>query len=311
MSNQFGFDFSDCAAAVYAELPAGGWDDPAMTTDQYRAFFARAVEAVQGVSGLVGSFLASGLRAAIKEHAHMLECCSDRTEPYTLWRSHFAPEKTETDAFTAEVLSGTLAGFECKRRAEKRMTATGVYAPELGSLVVRTWPDPSGGTIIGADYHPWRDGLFLSSYRDGLRSVYAPQRVFAAACCANKIAEANDGVASVPTFTLKGREYVNDGGYSHRAYRDCEGWTFCPLADWKGPTYSYRSQVDSWNEGRTERGDRRGLIVSIRGQLAVLDGAICVYDDNASGFTEPAEEATDDHDVEAGFDTEHSEEEHA
>ena len=38
----------------------------------------------------------------------------------------------------------------------------------------------------------------------------------------------------------------------------------------------------AWDEGRTQRGDKRGLIVSVRGQLVALDGVARIYDDKAA-----------------------------
>ncbi|MEO5774969.1 MAG: hypothetical protein ABIQ32_12755 [Sphingomicrobium sp.] len=299
MSEQFGFDFNDSSAPVYAELPAGGWHDPEFSTEQYHALFARAAECVSSIAGVVGSMLRLGLDAAIEEHARMLECCPERDEPYSLWRTNFAPAKRSTDAFlrwveTTDGAAKTPAGLETKLRRDKGMTVAAVFVEHVGSVVVHVWPDCDGKPNVGVDYRPWRDTFFLASYRDQMPTVYAPERVFASAYCADKIAYSNDGVASVPTFTLHGREYVNDGGMSHGSYRECQGWSFCALADWKGPTYSYRTQVKAWDDGRTERADRRGLVVSVRGQLAVLDGAIRVYDDKAGGFTPPVlEEETE------------------
>lgn len=290
MSEQFGFDFHDSTAPVYAELPTGGWHDPRFSTEQYRALFARAAKDISSITGVVGSMLRLGLNAAIEEHARMLDCCPEREEPYSLWRTNFAPAKRSTDAFlrwveSTDSATNKSAGIETKLRRDKGMTVAAVFVEQVGSIVVHVWPDCVGEPNLGVDYRPWRDTFFLASYRDQMAAAYAPEHVFAGAYCADKLANSNDGIASVPTFTLHGREYVNDGGMSHGSYRECEGWSFCSLADWKGPTYSYRTQVKAWDDGRTERADRRGLVVSVRGQLAVLDGAIRVYDDNARGCT--------------------------
>jgi hypothetical protein len=92
------------------------------------------------------------------------------------------------------------------------------------------------------------------------------------------MAYSQNGVADVPTFTLRGREYVNDGMLHFGAYQECHAWTFRPVRDWTGPTYNYQSQCRAWDEGRTERGDRRGLVVRVRGKLCVLDGAARVFE---------------------------------
>ncbi|MBK6388319.1 MAG: hypothetical protein IPF71_16920 [Rhodoferax sp.] len=86
-------------------------------------------------------------------------------------------------------------------------------------------------------------------------------------------------MAKVRVFTMEGRQYVNTGGLYSRDFRSCDAWRFCALDDWRGPTYSDESQSLAWEEGRTQRGDRRGLVVSVRGQLAVLDSLVTFYDD--------------------------------
>ena len=158
------------------------------------------------------------------------------------------------------------------------------------------------GKGIGVDFHPWRDAFFLDSFRDDLPAIYAARSTWAAAYCADKLAYSDSNIASVPTFSLNGREYINDGGYGRGNYYECEGWTFRPLADWCGPTFSYRTQCKAWDEGRLERGDRRGLVVSVRGQHCVLDGVARVYDDKATGdaiYTADEEDAIVDEDFEA------------
>ena len=127
-----------------------------------------------------------------------------------------------------------------------------------------------------------------------------PYTVWGRAYCADKLAMAGKKVASVPTFIVNGREYVNDGTTSRGSYCECEGWTFCAPEDWAGPTYNYESQCKAWDEGRAERGDRRGLIIRVRGRLCVLDGVAEFYDNNAQflHYTNVEEESNEiaDHD---------------
>ncbi|TVT60060.1 MAG: hypothetical protein FHK80_03470 [Azoarcus sp. PHD] len=282
MSDQFGFDFGDHSAPAFTEQTAGAWNAPDFTTAQYVALFAKADAAVRGIVGPGRVLLAQGLEAAKAQHAAMLaHRARDAGDAYRLWRSNFQPAPAELEAFIAHCFAhaGTnYHGIEYKIRRQARMTTVAMFARDVGTVIVHQW----AGTGTGVDYYPWRDTFFLDSYRDDLPAIFAPYASWAVAYCADKIAASNDGIASVPTFVLNGREYINDGGCGKGSYQECEGWTFRPLSDWRGPTYSYRTQCQAWDDGRTERGDRRGLVVSVRGQRCVLDGVALVYDDNAT-----------------------------
>lgn len=283
MNDQAGFDFSDDQEQVYAELMSGGWLAPKFTTSEYRSMFERADAALQGIVGPARPLLAMGVAAARAELAKMLDCCA-RGEPFELWRVVVEATPAEVLAFVTHctAMAGVefqFEGIEYKTRENPRMSVAAICVADVGSIVVRTWPNAN----IGVDFKVGRDLFFLHGIDDDRRRIYAPESVFAGTYCADKLANANDGVASVPTFTLQGREYINGGGYGHNTYHECQAWTFRPVGEWRGPTYSYRTQHQAVDAGRIERSDRRGLIVSVRGQLAVIDGSALVYDDNAGG----------------------------
>jgi len=284
-ASQFGFDFADVAQPAYVELPVSGWLSPAHTTAEFLAIFERASLVVPSLTGAAAALFAHALQAAKAEHAKMLDVCDRGDEAYELWRVDVHADASLIDAFRVECIAGASAvpGIECKVRAERMLKVHGMYVPDLGSLVVHEYAEDN----FGVDFYPWRDSFFMHSYRDDIRFVRVAEAVFADAYCADKIAESNEGIASVPVFMHEGREYINDGGMSKGNYRECGAWAFCAIADWNGPTYSYRTQCQAWNEGRTERGDRRGLLVRVRGQLAVLTGKSIFFDDAATGYSRP------------------------
>lgn len=304
MSNQFGFDFGDDTTVVFTEHPAGAWNGRAFTTAQYHELFSKADAALHRISGACRAVFEPGINAAKAQHAAMLAHNSyDDSDPYRLWRTNFELPQEVLAAFVADCFANagkSADGIERKTRRKMQTSTAAMFVPDMGTVIVYQWA--SGRASI--DYRPWRDAFFLESYRDEMQVIFAPYATWAGAYCADKIAYSDKGIASVPTFTLNGREYVNDGGFGQGNYRECEGWTFLPLADWHGPTYSYRTQCQAWDEGRLERGDRRGLIVRVRGQLCVLDGAAIIYDDNA---IEPVFTKADDEDIpedESAFDDE-------
>lgn len=285
MSDQLGFDFGDTLGPAFTEAPAGTWTDPLFTFAEYVERFAKAEAALLAIVGPGRVMMRQGLDAAKAQHEAMQEHRPRvDDDAYSLWRSKFEPGADELAAFVShcETMAegrAAFAGIEYKtRRRHRGMHTVAMYVQDLGTVIVREWP--AGGVAV--DFHLYRDPFFFDSIRDNVQAIAAPVSVWGAAYCADKLACSDAGTANVPTFTLNGREYINDGGTGAAGYRDCEGWTFRPLADWTGPTYSYRTQVRAWDDGRLERGDRRGLVVSVRGQRCVLDGVVIVYDDNAS-----------------------------
>ncbi|HDR8993961.1 TPA: hypothetical protein QDA93_006694 [Burkholderia vietnamiensis] len=292
MSEQFGFDFCDAAARAFALDEVGTWLDPEHTVEQYRVMFAKGTEAIQRIAGPARPLFAHGLVLASAELEKMVERCGEDNEPRHLWRVTCDPTDDEFDAFVAHsraMVSSAFDGIEYKVRDEDGYVVAAMYVRDVGTLIARQWSE----TNRAIDFQPWRDSFFLESYRDGIQEIEAPYSTWGRAYCADKLANSNDGIASVPTFVVNGREYINDGGFSRGPYRECEGWSFTAFVDWQGATFSYRSQVRAWDNGSLERGDRRGLVVRVRGQLCVLDGAVKVYDTQATDTVWQADEADD------------------
>jgi hypothetical protein len=304
MSEQFGFDFGDAAKAFALHEP-GTWLDPEYTVEQYRAMFASGAAAVTRIAGPARPLFVRGLALAGDELEKMVERCGDDNEPRHLWRVTCDPTDDEFDGFVAHcraMVGAAFDGIEYKVRDEDGcVTTAAMYVRNVGTLIAWRWSE----TNRAIDFQPWRDTFFLESYRDGIQAIEAPYATWGRAYCADKLANSNDGIASVPTFVVNGRKYINDGGFSRGPYRECEGWSFTAFADWKGPTFSYRSQCRAWDNGSLERGDRRGLVVRVRGQLCVLDGAVKVYDTQASDAAWQADESDD---VGAEEDVDHDDE---
>lgn len=286
MSDQFGFDFGGDHIPAYAEQPEGTWLTPAHTSPELVAIFAKVDSVLASLPEAVRPLFLAGVQSAREQHAHMIERVGDHlTGAFQLWRSNFDACADELQAFIAlcEARNGSKSdGIEYKVRAYDGISGgiyvAGVFVEGAGSVVVHKWSDDN----IGIDYKPHRDSLFLASYRDGLRRVFEPCTTWAKAYCASKFAESGDNIASVPTFAINGREYINTGGMSHGSYRSCNAWTFVAASEWTGPTFTYRTLIQAFDKGTVERGDKRGTLVRVRGQLCVIDGAALIYDDKAT-----------------------------
>lgn len=280
MLNQLGFDFGASAApsASFAEDAAGTWLERSFTTAEYVAMFATAEAELLRIVGPGRALFALGIEAAKAQHASMIARGCVPAGAYRLWRSDFRPSPEQLFNFFdhCNAHAGTsYHGIEYKTRHDQRIICAAMHVENIGSVIVRHWPDV-GGT--SADFRPFREPFFLDSYRDNMATIEAPYHLWGTSYCADKLAYSNDDIASVPAFTIQGRMYLNTGGMGSGEYRECDGWALCPKSDWIGPTYSYRTQCQAWDEGRKERGDKRGLVVRVQGQLCVCESPALIFD---------------------------------
>lgn len=294
--DQLGLFFGGNATPAYAEQATGTWDTPEFTSAQYDELFAKASSGLLGIAGPGRALFRQGIELAKAKHALMLtHRTNDDDEAYGLWHEYVAPSTEESGLFIAhclEMAGSSCCGVEYKTRRHLSGLTVGMYVPGVGTVIVRQWD----GVGVGVDFHLWRDNFFLGSYQDDMPVIFVPYTSWGVAYCADKIAYSSEGIASVPTFAIGGRGYINTGASFHGDRKECTGWTFRPLADWDGPIYSYLTQGQAWDEGRTERGDRRGLVVRVRGKLCVLDSAAYVYDNNVEDLALPTF-ATDEIDL--------------
>lgn len=277
---QNGFLFDEVEDAISDSEAGQRWNAPHFTTKEYQAIFCKADTVVGSLESRLRAVFLQGLATAKLVHEDMIgRRIFAEDQKYALWRTDIKIASSVLDQFI-QVSSAALAnkqmGIEVKKRNTRRMLCFGVYIPDAGSVVVRIWPNAG----CGIDYHVYRDPFFNVSYLDDMREIEAPLTMWEHAYCADKIAYSDESVPSVPTFTLNGREYIHTGGMSSGSYQECKALTFRPLEGWKGDTYTYRSQCRAWDDGLKERGDQRGLVVSVRGRKCVVDGAVVVFDNN-------------------------------
>lgn len=289
-------------AANLMESPAGTWHDPDLSANQCAILLATAAKFVPTLEGKVGVLFSQAIAIAQAKldaaMANMTDEIKEDTSRYLPWHSHDFNAVPHTIAAFVEhcdsmITRDKLAGVEYKVTHRHQMTTAGVFIEHIGSIVVHQWHNVDTENLA---YFPFRDSFFMESLRDSAPRIAEPIQTWGHAYCADKIAYSHKGIASVPTFAYRGREYINDGMSHHGDYSECEGWTFRPFADWHGPTYSYAEQCRAWDDGRLERGDRRGLVVHVRGQRCVLDGCAVFFDEH----TQPLDYCTHDDEGEQG-----------
>lgn len=276
MSDQFGFDFGEETPGVtLIEDPAGSWTTPEFTTEQYEHIFLLAQQTLVDIIWPVRNLFELGLTRAKAVQCGMLRrgVGQGAQATYSLWRTDIEMDDPSLQAFVRhcmDMIDGhwDSPGIDYKRRDDLSHSTVAMHWAKAGTVIVRIWAQGN----VAVDYVPWRDDFFLPSYRDGERRVMTPSQAFAASRASQTLGESRDITATVIPFEFEGRQYIKMGAtYSAQAHT-CMAWTFCAASDWSGPTYSYRSLISAWDEGRKERGDCRGLVVLVRGQRVVMDG---------------------------------------
>ena len=314
MDNQLGFDFvGNTSASVLALLSQGSWLTRKFTRSEYEVKFAKAEAVLLGLSGVVRAMFAQGLERSkeifTQRQTGSRQCGED--EAFDLLRSDFEPDSdtvTEFMQFCFAQGEKRPRGIEIKTRDQAGMTTAGVFIEDFGSVILRLWPDVD---CMSVDFSFYRNPFFLESFRDAMPRIAAPVSIWGGFYCADKLAFSGAGVASVKAFALSGRLYINHGTSGRGSYRECSALTFCPLSDWRGETFSYQTQCKAWDDGRLERGDRRGLIVLVNGQKCVIDSQAIVFDENAKDAdvcSVFADEELGDHEESSGLEDEDSDE---
>lgn len=164
-------------------------------------------------------------------------------------------------------------GVAIKFRQEHRAWTAGIHISGIGSVLV-SQVSSNRPTV---QFHPVRHTFFLDSFRDDRRVVHLMQSIWGHTYCADKIAYAGKGVASVKPFDFNGSQWiitacVSGGGDPPYG----EAWRLQAATSWPQRTYNYVEHGTAQNEGLIERGDYRGLIVRVRKAMFVLERGMVV-----------------------------------
>ncbi|MYM92492.1 hypothetical protein [Duganella vulcania] len=301
-TEQFGFDFSD-AAPVLGAMPEGTWCDKAYTETEFAERFGRARSFLAQLQGIEHAIFQLTLGAALAEHADQMsrrKKIDEKDQGYTLRsrRAQCGDELVlEFIAYCKNKAATNSKGVECKVTDTADETSAGLYYEGIGSVVAHWYKRPGSSAVFFAFD---RDTHFLDGYRDAFEAIYCDQLVWEPAYCANAIAESGEKIASVRTFKVGAREYVNKGAHWCKDYAQCLAYSIVPAVQWQGDTFNYKSLIQAFDKGAKERGDCRGLLVRVRGQLCVLEKFVSVYDDKPRtapiGFGVSSEEDDDEGD---------------
>lgn len=266
MDDQADFDFGHEGPLSSFSQPAGTWLVQEFTAEEHTTRLQDAEACAVGLVPVLAALYMRGIHAA-------------RAELERLAKVRVAGEAFGLHAISVTAFSHELyelqhqdlgADIEIKSRCNTEAgQMLAVFAQHVGTLAVRSHAD--GSRSIG--YAHYRSADMLPSYRDDKPVYELPEAIWGPAYASQAIAEAGDGIARLKTFRHGGREWINDGGMYFSGNASCEGWAIARRAYWESETYSYRDQVAAWDAGTLERGDRRGLVVKVRGLECVLTGA--------------------------------------
>lgn len=287
---QIGFDFGDVSPAYRLDAD-WTWKEKPRSMREHMARLATAKAALDKLVGIPHAVFSEVLSGVLAEHDRQVAWChydeKSDDEKYTLWghATTFTEAEYETLITHCTKHDGqTVEGVEYKVRTSPS-TATGkanvyvaMHATGIGSILISRCSGRDGTWHTMRFTHIERDSFFLPSYEDDAQYEYCSGTVWGPAYSAQLIAEAHKKIASVRTFKFGGREYVNTGASYCGDYSQCSAWAIIAAEEWTGDTFSYAEMTQAWDRGASERGDMRGLLVRVRGQLCVLEKYMTVYD---------------------------------
>lgn len=272
---QMGLFFDDSTADI-ALSESGCWNFPCFNLAEYQHLVTQARANISTVPQDLLSFFLLGVEASEES---LSQAPIEEKRP-SQWRAvaHF------NDSTWLELndvaTRGVGAGAECKIRTAPRSKVIGVYVEGVGSIIVHGWLS-TGDCRYWAEFLPWRSCFFLPSFRDGVSVIPEPYSRWENVVSCMQFSSAGDHVPSVPTVKVKGREHIVTSAVYSREYREGEAWAFVRFCDWPGASFTYDQNIKEMEAGRKERGDQRGTLAKVRGEICVLSEMVILADHSA------------------------------
>ncbi len=263
--------FAPVLAPVLQVSPIGTWLEPEYTCAEYGARIAQAIGEISKLPEPLRSAFTKGIESADNEVSSRRNGFDEHRwamHGASIWDNEQECSQLQAHLVEASTYMSMIPGVEYKRRTIPTGSDCGVHIEGVGSIVLM-----QGANHVSSYFYLHRSSFFMDSYSDHMPVLEVSRSVWEKHCCAGKLCESSDGIASVQAFEHNGINYINDGQMFSKDFASCEGWTYRPLEDWDGTTYSYLKQVDAWEDGSLERGDRRGLVVRVNRKIVVIDGA--------------------------------------
>lgn len=265
--------FFDESSVEMAVSESASWTLPSFSFVEYQHLVLQSRANVSRVPPGLLSFFLLGVEASEQSLAQG-SLAEDRPSQ---WRAVAHFNDSTWLELNAVANLGFISGAESKVRTAPRSKVIGVYVEGVGSLIVHGWLS-TGDCRYWAEFLPWRSSFFRPSFRDAVPVISEAYTRWENVVSCMQFSSAGDKVPSVPTVKVKGREYVVTSAVYSRQYREGEAWAFVRLCDWAGPSFTYDQNIKEMEAGRKERGDQRGILAKVRGEICVLSELVILAD---------------------------------
>ena len=269
---QMGLFFDESSVDI-AISESGCWNFPCFNIAEYQQMVTKARAHLSSVPADLLPFFLQGVEASEQS---LFQAAADDTRP-SQWRAVAHFNDSTWLELNAVATRGVGMNAECKVRSAPRSKVIGIYVEEVGSIIVHGWLS-TGDCRYWAEFLPWRSCFFRPSFRDDVSVIPEAYSRWENVVSCMHFSSAGDKVPSVLTVKVKGREYVVTSAVYSREYREGEAWAFVRLCDWAGASFTYDQNIKEMEAGRKERGDQRGTLAKIRGEICVLSEMVILAD---------------------------------
>jgi hypothetical protein len=266
----------------------GFWQRGTRTITAYLDEIAAVEARLEKADPRLRPYVALGVSARRATLQKMLDWIGADDREVGIWGHHEQLGLGPGRAFAALCESGAIEGAQTRVRAHRDWREWVLYVEALGTLSLWTHVDETGQETRGDEteapyvfeYSPGRESAIAESFRDVRTVIDAPISVWGslAASALSAVGEA----PSVPSVLHEGRRYVTTGALYHGEYAEGYAWTVVAREDWSGAVCTRDELLRLWDRGVRERGDDRGLQVTVRGQRCVLGAPVLFVDRCAS-----------------------------
>ncbi|WP_060512848.1 hypothetical protein [Pseudomonas sp. NBRC 111124] len=275
---QMGLSFDESVAET-AFSASESWSSPEYTHDAYKMLLDTAFSRLDEVPAEVRPMFQQGIESCLQALLQEKRCGTDTVQAGSYsWRSALPVSMDQWADLSFLADAGGSVGCRFKQRRAPRSQTLGIHVPGVGSVVIQAWLK-SAEQRCWSEFVPWESSFFRTSFRDVVHLHKLDSHRWDNAVCPGAFAEAGDKVPSVPTVKVNGRQFVIMGASYSREFRDSHGWTFVRHCDWPKQTYTYSELCSLWDAGILERGDCRGLLAKVKGELCVMAEMVMLYDD--------------------------------
>lgn len=289
MNSQFGLDFggddrTDRTAAA-SLAPSGTWNHGNFDLGQFRAQLHLAGRNLNTVPDEVLGVFSAGVAEGIAQLAALDEAgenASVRVFVGALRSLDFDADESAVESFRRyckQHASSPGSSDRPKLKVQESFSQQcyAIYVAGVGSVVYATY---SAHGTVSLRFHANVAPVLFPSYRDDMETLELPWALWGApAARINSDLSGKATTCSRP-FAIGGRLFVSSGtiymGRSDLAIG--HAWRLRAAVDWVDQQYSYSDLTALWDNGESQRGDMRGLIVDVAGKRYIVDRALEVYD---------------------------------